>query len=109
MGLALFQERRLETRRKLTGLLPGRLKTSNGSDIECRPIDVSEHGLGIVSKEPLKMDSMLELQIKDKKIILKVAWVQPGFSKREVQRYGLVAQDVSLNLEAIFLSAGCLK
>jgi hypothetical protein len=109
MGLALFQERRMDLRKKLTGLLPGRLRSSKGNDINCRPVDVSENGLGIISKDNLAVNDVVELQVKDILISLKVGWVKPDFGKRDLFRYGLVSQNAKYNLEEIFISSGCMK
>ena len=108
MGLALFKERRLDLRKNLTGLLPGRLKNKSGVDINCRPVDVSENGLGIVSVDRLAAEDVLELHVKDKVITLKVAWVRPDFGKRDLFRYGLISKD-QINIEEIFISSGCMK
>jgi len=109
MGLPLFSERRMTIRKSLTGLLPGRLQTIEGQDIACRPLNVSIHGLGIISDHRLETDSTVTFTVQDKIIELKIAWSQPGFGKRDLFRYGLVATDQNVNIEQIFLDNGCLK
>jgi hypothetical protein len=90
--------------------MPGRLQTENGTDILCKPKDVSTHGLGIVSNEQLKVGSALKLAMRDGSIIdLMVSWGQPGFGKRDELRYGLVTQNPEIDLEQIFIDTGCLK
>lgn len=109
MGLPLFKEKRLSTRRSLTGLLPGRLTTVTGEDIECQPKDVSSHGLGITSHSIFPVGTLVVLQLKHKSISLEIAWVQPGFGKRDMFRYGLVTKDLDANIEKAFIEAGCLR
>ncbi len=109
MGLPLFSERRMTIRKSLTGLLPGRLQNTDGQDIECRPVNVSKHGIGLMSHSQIEAHTTLILTIQDKTIELKVAWVQPGFGKRDLFRYGLVATDHNVDIEQLFLESGCLK
>jgi len=125
MGLALFKERRISDRRRLTGLLPGRLafagkggieaggSETSGSYIACRPVDVSANGMGIVASGQLgEIDpgTELVLVIKDRSAIrLQVAWSQPDFGKQDCFRYGLVTLDPAEDLEELFVSSGCMR
>lgn len=110
MGLARFKERRLADRRQLTGLLPGRLiMASTRADLACRPVDVSANGLGIVVDKEIDPGTAVELQTRNGTVQLQVAWVQPDFGKQNMFRYGLVTLDPSLNLEEMFIAAGCLR
>ena len=110
MGLALFKERRMTERIKLIGLLPGRLVTvDRQQNINCRPIDISEHGLGIVSHDVMPVGQELELIIGDSVVInLMVAWEKDDFSKQDMKRYGLVATNENINLLDIFAKNKCI-
>ncbi|TWW08013.1 hypothetical protein E3A20_28580 [Planctomyces bekefii] len=100
----------MSERKRLTGLLPARLQLeSTKADIICKPVDVSAHGLGIVASKEIEVGAVLSLQLKDHPVSLKVAWSQPDFGKQNMHRYGLVALDQSVNLEDLFIAAGCLK
>jgi hypothetical protein len=109
MALPLFKEKRLSTRLALSGLLPGRLLTVDGKDVDCKPKDVSKNGFGIQSDSILPTGAILILKMKNVSVQLEVAWSQPGFGKRDQTRYGLVTKDMNINLEQIFIEAGCLK
>ncbi len=112
MGLALFKERRLADRRRLTGLLPGRLVLETRQEIVCRPVDVSVNGLGIVVhdlRKQIEPGTVLFLLTKDGTTKLSVAWGQPDFGKQDLFRYGLVTTDPADNLEQMFLDSGCLR
>ena len=109
MALPLFKERRFSPRKRLTGLLPGKLtRQEHGVQLECRVMDVSQHGMGIILSEILSESEILELIVDDKPIELKVAWSQRGFGKRNQVRYGLVTCDPDVDLEKLFQSKGCL-
>lgn len=109
MGLALFKERRLTQRQRLTGLLPGRLvRKSDGTDLACKPIDVSRNGLGILLDKELTPGEEVTLMVRDNPIVLQVAWIQPDFGKDDQIRYGLVAVDPSQDVEQTFVQAGCI-
>ena len=116
MGLAVFKERRLSSRKQLTGLLPGRIvNPETGQDIACRPVDVTEHGLGIVvtsNLEPLRSGLVLNMVLKEGVVPLIVLWSKPDFGKSDQVRYGLVVQSEKArarSLEAIFASHGCIR
>lgn len=110
MGLARFKERRLADRRRLTGLLPGRLMiTESKVELVCKPLDVSANGLGIVLNKEIEPGTDVDLVTKTGIVQLQVAWVQPDFGKQDMFRYGLVTKDPALNLEDLFIAAGCLR
>lgn len=110
MGFALLKERRISERRKLTGLLPGRLIIENTSqELECRPVDISVNGLGIVARKELDPGTTLLLVIQDRSIPLMIAWGQPDFGKQDMMRYGLVTLEPTDDLLATFISTGCLR
>ncbi len=111
MALPLFKERRFNPRKKLTGLLPGRLlRKETGEPLICKPVDVSDQGIGILIAEQLAIGYPLSLHFEGRSIDLEVAWGRPDFGKQDLFRFGLVLSDSHSeeNLEAIFLQSGCL-
>ncbi len=109
MGLPAFKERRF-SRRRLTGLLPGRLiMGQTRKDLVCKPVDVSEHGLGILSADQIANGTLVVLVLKNREVMLQIAWGQQDFGKRDLFRYGLVCKEQQENLETIFENAGCFK
>ena len=109
MGKPLLAEKRLSERRRLTGLIPGKMITAHDKSIDCKPVDISEHGLGVISDTELAVGSVITLETHDNSIRLEVIWQQPDFSKRDLHRYGLVTKDQKANLLEIFSEAGCLR
>lgn len=110
MGLALFKERRLSDRRRLTGLLPGRLILAGAKQsLMCKPVDVSAFGMGVVMAREIAPGTQMTLVIGDQAIALQIAWCQPDFGKQDMFRYGLVTLDPEVNLESEFVRSGCLK
>ncbi len=109
MGLPLFKERRFNPRRGLTGLLPGKLIVSaTGRALSCRPVDVSRDGMGIIVDEQLAPGTEVELHMAEGSLLLKVAWGQPDFGRRDLFRYGLVSLERHADLERLFADSGCL-
>jgi hypothetical protein len=110
MSIPMFSEKRLARRKKLTGLLPGKLCVK-GQDqfVNCKPVDISTHGLGIISSSYLKPGMVLELHIKDRLIEFDVTWGQPDFGKNNLFRYGLIARDEQIDIEKIFEDSGCIS
>lgn len=104
-----LKERRLNTRRRLTGLLPGKIIDKDSQVISCRPVDVSKDGVGILAEDILEEGMTLTLQSPNGDIELEVMWKKQDYGKQNLFRYGLVTKDSSNNLENIFLAAGCLK
>lgn len=114
MSLPMFKEKRLAQRQRLTGLLPGRLRIEGfRSNISCRPVDISEHGLGILIPEAVQegTEATLECTINGDLLVipLTVAWVKRDFGKQDLFRVGLTTDNQEHNLERIFIHAGCLK
>ena len=109
MALALFKERRLSIRRRLTGMLPGKLIDAHENSLVSRAVDVSEQGLGIISSSDLEIGATVYLLIKDLEIKLTVAWKQRGYAKKDMFRYGLVAGDPLIRIDAIFEECGCME
>jgi hypothetical protein len=103
-----LKERRLAERKKLTGLMPGKF-IIDGRDIPTRPVDISEHGLGVLISHEFQLGTKAELQLKDRIIPFEIAWGQQDFGKNDMWRYGLVCTDASTNVEVIFFQTGCLK
>ena len=114
MVLPLRKERRISQRKQLTGLLPGPLivedeESSEKLMIYCKPIDVSQHGLGMITNYDLFEGQILQLDLKSRQIALKVIWVKPDFEKNDLRRCGLVLIDNREDLVKIFEDKGCLK
>jgi len=113
MGLALFKDRRGGDRKRLTGLLPGRLLlASNNLDLVCRPTDVSAHGMGVVvigDNKKIAIGTELLLVLPEQTLRLKITWIRADFGKQDATRYGIVTSEGSCNLEALFESSGCLR
>ena len=110
LGNLKLKERRAGSRRLLSGLLPGKmLRNTISRCISCKPVDVSEHGLGILSAEELKVGEELTLEIGSKEVVFKVVWSKPDFGKFDLIRYGLVSVSKDHNIENIFLSTGMLN
>ena len=109
MALPLFKERRMTSRKRLTGLLPGGLRRQDTNEVlGAKPVDVSKHGLGLLIAEDMAPGSILLLQVRDQEISLEVSWKQPDFGKQDLFRYGVVATNPNDDLEEIFARCGCL-
>jgi hypothetical protein len=110
MSMPQFSEKRREKRKKLTGLLPGKLCIQGTTQfIACRPVDVSLLGIGILTTTNLTQGMTLELQTPTEVIELEVSWGRPDFGKTNQYRYGLTCKNKTLNLEQIFVDAGCVE
>jgi len=105
----LFIDKRLKPRKMLTGLLPGPLVNGLGKKINCKPMDISDSGIGILTSEILNVGDELTLQVPDESVVLKVSWGKRDFGKQNLFRYGLNIEGESTDLEKIFSDAGCLK
>lgn len=103
-----FQEKRFSTRRKLNGLLPGRVLLGS-QEIIIKPVDVSTDGLGIVTDLQLREGSVIRLQNGSDEIELEVIWSKKDFGKRDLFRYGLMVKTPGIDLESLFDSTGCLR
>ena len=110
MALPLFKEKRFSPRKKLTGLLPGRLiLKDSGDELLCKLVDVSQHGIGLTTKAEVKYGASVVLQTDSKEIVFKVAWIHQGFGKQDLYRIGLLCSDTQINIAEVFTSEGCLK
>lgn len=106
----LFQERRFSKRKRLTGLLPGRITLGSGdTNVDLRPVDISANGMGVLSPILMKTGTVLTLSAPQQTIELRITWSQPDFGKQDLYRYGLVTADEDVNLEEVFLENGCLE
>ena len=110
LGNLKLKERRTNNRKLLTGLLPGKMRRNQlDRCISCKPIDVSEHGLGILSAEQISDGETLTLEIGDEKVVFEVLWSKPDFGKFDLIRYGLVCSSKDKNIADVFLKAGMLS
>ncbi len=109
MGDPALDEQRRSPRRVLTKLLPGPLLDSEQKVLHCRPIDLSQDGLSILTEVQLSIGTQLTLKTHNQVVPLEVIWQRPDFGKQGLSRYGLRSIDESIDLELTFRSAGCLK
>ena len=109
MGSIGLMEKRFKPRKMLTGLLPGPIVTPSGEKVNCKPVDISVDGLGILSEALMKEEDRLILRTQNLEIELEVTFSKPDFGKRNLYRYGLKTKDLEINLEEIFTASGCLK
>lgn len=109
MGDPALDEQRRSPRRVLTKLLPGPLLDSENKVLHCRPIDLSQEGLSILTEVQLSIGTQLTLKTHNQIVPLEVIWQKPDFGKQGLSRYGLKSNDDSIDLEHMFRSAGCLK
>ena len=103
-----FQERRFTTRKKLNGLMPGKVMLG-ANEIKVRPVDIGRDGLGVVTNEPLREGDRLQLHTAFGVILLEVMWSKKDLGKQDLFRFGLITTDPKDNLEEVFKNAGCLK
>lgn len=103
-----LKERRTSERKRLTGLMPGRFQI-NGKEVSARPMDISEHGIGVIIAHEYPVGTKATLAIGERIVALEFLWVEPDFGKHDMWRYGLICSDSSDNLEEAFAEAGCLK
>jgi hypothetical protein len=103
-----LKERRTSERKRLTGLMPGRLQI-NGKEVSARPVDISSSGIGIITAAEFTVGAVATLAIGSELIPMEVKWGEQDFGKRDMWRYGLVCTNPKINLEEEFQEAGCLK
>ncbi|MCX6124050.1 MAG: PilZ domain-containing protein [Proteobacteria bacterium] len=103
-----LSERRTDERKRLTGLMPGRFQV-DGADVSARPIDISEHGLGILVAKKFKVGTTAALVLKDREIAFEIKWAEPDFGKQDLIRYGLVCTNEKINVEQLFFDTGCIR
>jgi hypothetical protein len=109
MGESALDEQRRSPRRVLTKLLPGPLLDSENKVLHCRPIDLSQEGLSILTEVQMSIGTKLTLKTHNQTVAFEVIWQKPDFGKRGLTRYGLRSSDESIDLEHMFRSTGCLK
>ncbi len=110
LGNLKLKERRNKSRKLLTGLLPGKMRRNEFDRcISCKPIDVSDNGLGILSAEEISIGETLTLEIGDEKVVFEVVWSKPDFGKFDLIRYGLVCSSKDKNIADIFMKAGMMS
>lgn len=110
MAIPYTKERRLAGRQKLTGLMPGKFFVkASGKSISCRPVDVSDNGLGILTADELTVDAEICLVTGDQEILMKIMWRKPDFGKNNLMRYGLSCLTPGIDLASVFVNHGCLK
>ena len=103
-----LKERRMSGRKKLSGLMPGKLKIS-GQEMNARAVDISEHGLGILMTEECKIGASAEMILKDSVVHFEIKWMEPDFGKHDRWRYGLVCTDMGVNVAELFAKLGYFK
>ena len=109
VNLPMYAEKRITNRKQLTGLLPGKMMIKGKEKtLDCKPVDISPHGLGILTTEQLGPGTVINLKMKDVEIQFEIVWGKPDFGKRDLYRYGLVTKDHKVDLEVVFAKAGCL-
>ena len=111
MSSAVKAERRLSRRRRLKGLLPGKLILKETEDQigMCKPVDVSRNGMGVIIQAELPVGTEVCLICRSDYVEMKVAWSKPDFGKQDMFRYGFVTLDPEVDLEYIFEKAKCFK
>ena len=103
-----LKDQRLSERKRFTGRLPGKFLV-NGQDITVKPIDISAHGFGVLIEKKIAVGAMATLLIEGREVPFEFMWCEPDFAKHDLWRYGLACKDISVNLEDVFRTAGCLK
>lgn len=103
-------EKRTSSRKRLSGLLPGKLiDDSTHKIVSCKPIDLNSSGLGLIISERFSVGHVFTLDSGTSSVKLKVVWIQRDFGKNDLFRYGLITLDTDVDLVEIFTKAGCLK
>ena len=109
MGYAQLAERRYTQRKDLNGKVPGEFQIAGvHSPIECRALDVSEKGVGIVSQHFMSPGTKVQFKSIDREIDLEVVWRQDDIDHPQTYFYGLVVLD-DLDIEKIFQETGCIE
>ena len=109
MGLPAKTEPRRSSRRVMLRILPGAIIDANNAVIQCRPVDLSQEGLSILSETNLDVGDLLTLRTHNASIALEVVWQRADFGKQGLSRYGLKTKDSTFDLEILFRETGCLK
>ena len=74
MTLPIFKERRLSSRRILTGLLPAPLVLRDEPEqkFNCKPVDISSEGLGVLADIVLPVGTELLLKLPEEDVLMKI-------------------------------------
>lgn len=100
------RERRAQTRYPVLGQVSHLvLRDRSGSLISFFPIDVSEHGLGIIIDHALTVGTVLELYgeaTAREAVRVQVVWVQRSFEALDVYRCGLMLLAEEADLLQVF-------
>ncbi len=103
-------DRRGKKRIRFTGLLPGLFRTqAKGQIVVCRPVDIGEAGLGILSQFELNVGDQIVLECKSIDLNLIVEWKKRDFGKQDLWRYGLSLVDSEVDVIELFSSTGCIR
>jgi hypothetical protein len=105
MGQLLSHNSRLSERipmnkRRLGGRL---LRDGSETEISCKALDVSRHGLGIVSEQQIEVGEVLSLEHKKYRVKLKVVWARVDPSDSNQNRYGLQIENEDIDLVGLCL------
>ena len=86
----------------------GRL-TTDGRVLEARVIDVGREGLGILASEPLAEGTVIDLELADRHVTLRVVYCMEDLIHRGFYRCGLHRVGSSDNLINLVAAAGFLE
>jgi len=109
MGDPAKSEPRRSSRRVMLRILPGAIVGANNEVIQCRPVDLSQEGLSILSESNLKVGDLVTLRTHNDSIPMEVVWRRADFGKQGLTRYGLKTKEAAFDLEILFRQTGCLK
>ena len=111
-----LDSRRMNTRRRLSGLLPGKMLVQRTArHMSGRVVDVSHDGMGVLSSTHLLIGDTITLTTPTKMIILKVNDKKKDYAKSSRYRYSLVLDregeydQGDMDLEEVFVNSGCMS
>ena len=99
-----------DTRFAFNGSLPGALIKGGSNDpLECRPVNLSASGLGLIGMQELFVGDKLTIVSPELNIPFEVVWCdqvedRPGFFK-----IGLKSNDSEIDLVRLFSDEGCFE
>ena len=109
MGMPRPKERRFGERIKAVKHLPGQLLfAESGEEIDCRPLDVSEFGMGVFTEEELPEEEenyILRVGELDINLLRVYHLESPGDAVG--YRSGFRVMDPEIDLMKVFTEAGC--
>ena len=101
-------ENRKSKRYSLTGSLPGAMfEPESNTIIQCKPVDVSQNGLGVMTWSQFDPGSSLILRGNNVDIKFTVIWSISCHEEHNVWRCGLEAEDKDSDLVSLFNERGC--